>query len=206
MWLSCFAEGTVDMIMEMIIMLLKGLLLNVVITAIAAVVPLVLGILLSLLAGKAKVFASICSWLNIGCEAIAIPLLICVVYYLPGILFGFQSIDQFFYTRIAVEDMGRILSVVLVLGMAFFWYMPAKYNTAYSCVKNILYNGLGLISNLFKWSFVACVLSCTDLFRVALNFTVAKADIFPLLIALLITGIFLGVIALARAIIKQFVK
>ena len=68
--------------------------------------------------------------------------------------------------------------------MAFFWYMPAKYNQAYSCVKNILYNGLGLISNVFKWSTVAALLSYPDITTAAKQAFVTTYTITGVLVAL----------------------
>lgn len=51
--------------------------------------------------------------------------------------------------------------------ISFLGYMPTRYNSDYSLIKNIAVNGIGLVSSIFKWSFCASFVGTVEMLRVA---------------------------------------
>ncbi len=176
---------------EIIFGLMKGLLTNFGITFFSAIVPLIVGIPLSFVVKKSKVVGKIFGWVNIPFECICVPIFIFVGFYIPGFVLGIS--------------IPRIVPVIVALTMAYLLYMPSRYNQNCSFLKNTLYNGLGLISNLFKWSFVAKSIAVVEALSVTVDYT-SRGMFWSLIVTFLIAGAALLVIEVARTVIKQFMK
>ena len=188
---------------------LEGLQKNFIITACAVLIPLISGILLSLWVKKVPVIGKIASWANIAFKAISIPLLIMLIYYVPGYLLDepiFAEIDRYYYIEYDINDVGRFIPVVIALCITHLLYMPAKYNLSFSYSKNIIYNGLGLISNTFKWSLISSMILINDIVKMAKEMAAMKAMIGPMFLAFIVVGIILVILELSRALIKQLMK
>ena len=115
------------------------------------------------------------------------------------------------YWGFATLTGGKTLPMTLVtifcLILSFAGYMPARYTPEYSILKNILYHGLGMLSDIFKWSFTAHVIGFTGLYYFAniirrQTYRMMESFIIPLIISIVI----LLFIEIARRIIKQFMK
>lgn len=59
------------------------------------------------------------------------------------------------------------LSTNVINTLSFLGYMPTRYNSDYSLIKNIAVNGIGLVSSIFKWSFCASFVGTVEMLRVA---------------------------------------
>ena len=195
--------------MQYISYIIEGFTINLFTTAVAVVAPLIFGILLSIGAKKSSVIESVYNWLKIPFESLAIPVVIVMVFYIPALLFDipvFAKIDRFFYQNFDIQNSSRIIIVTVTMSIVYLWYMPGRYDRKYSFLRNTLYNGLGLVSSLFKWSFVASLLSVRDILGAALHLVAQKAILWPLFLAFVVTLVILGVIEIGRAFIKQFMK
>ena len=132
-----------------------------------------------------------------------------IICYLPSFALGytiFTEIDRFFFSLFGISDIGRIIPMFIVLSLAFLWYMPAKYNHEFSFIKNVLHNGLGLISNMFKWTFISSMLMIPDLLQNTRELVATKALVFPLIISFIIVSVIIGILEIGRVAIKQFME
>lgn len=184
--------------MEDILFLSRALIVNILITIFSSIIPLIIGILLSLLAKKSSIASKILGWLKIPFESICIPLFILVLFYLPSFIF-----DTRIFSSI---NFSNSLIMTIALSTAYLLYIPARYNPDFSFLKNTLLNSLGLISALFKWSFVAGFITINDMLLAARTLMASKYTIWPLIIAFLIVTTILVIIELAKTLIKQFMK
>lgn len=184
--------------MDDILFLSRALIVNILITIFSSIIPLFIGILLSLLAKKSSIASKIFGWLKIPFESICIPIFILVLFYLPSFIFE---------TRIfSSNNFSSSLIMTIALSTAYLLYIPARYNPNFSFLKNTLFNSLGLISALFKWSFVAGFIAINDMLFAARALMATKYNIWPLLITFLTISIILFIIELAKTLIKQFMK
>ena len=172
----------------------RGFTTNILITACAAFWPLVLGILLSLFVKKSTVVSAIVDAVNIPLESISVPLAMMALFYTLGRFFHIGNL--YVYTVI----------VVMALSLAYLFYMPTRYNEGYSFIKNILYNGLGLISWLFKWSFVASFVGVMDALGAARNLVARTYQFWPYTVVFLVAFGILFVIELLRFLVKKLIK
>ena len=173
-------------------MLFQGLGKNLIITFLSAIIPLTIGIVLSVLAGKIKMMDNIFSWISLPCEAICPVTLLVAVYF--NLLIVFPS------------SVLRIIFISLVFTIAFAGYMPARYNRSYSIGKNIIYNGLGLICAIFKWSFVLRFIGYTDLLGAANTIRSYSYRASWLWIPFFAAFVIVLVIEAVKRIVKQFMK
>ena len=82
----------------------------------------------------------------------------------------------------------------------------SKYIIKYTFFKNILYNGLGLIAAVFKWSFCVYLIGFTDLFQATRGIfgMTFKTDVFW--IPLVVFFVVLLVLETGRRLVKQLMK
>lgn len=178
--------------MEIGIELLEGFAHNLLITLLAALLPLGIGALLSFLASLGKVPAVICRWLSLPTESLCPPLLLFCLMYLPGMLLG-MSLPF------------REAIVIVGLAICFVGYMPARYETEVSFAKNLVCNGLDLVSQLLKWSFVARMLAVAEMSLAAERY-VAQGIVWPLIVALLLATVAIGVLEIGKRFAQTFMK
>ena len=126
--------------MHLIVGTVVGLFCDCSVAILAAIFPLILGIVLSVVVKKKPAFGKVASWFNVPFEAICIPIMLYVCYYLPNYIFGF-GIPGIFRIYIAgyVVDFGSMFLNSFVIGLAYLLYMPTRYNNNWSLIKNILY-------------------------------------------------------------------
>ncbi len=193
---------------ELFVDLIKGLGLNFIITVMAIIVPLVLGVAGSLLVKNKKALGKVFWYLDIPCRSVCIPLSLLFMYYLPGLtgIDIFHDIDKLMFRTLSIDGFSRTMLLVLILGFAFLWYMPAKYNHEFSLAKNILYNGIGLFSNVFKWSFVAGMIAIPDMLKITQIYVAKTYHFWPYIIPFLVVSFILLVIELVKVLIKHFMK
>ena len=182
--------------MKYVEMLLRGFGGNLLITAATVCLLLLPGILLTLLAKKVPIIGKIFGWLSIPFECICPIALILVLYYVVLTL-GFH------WGNIQVTG---FIAMILGLTIAYMGYMPARFVPEYSFLKNVLYNGLGMISAVFKWSFCAFVIGGQDILfyaRNVMNHTYRSGYYW---IPFLAAFACLIIVEIARRVIKQFMK
>ena len=177
-------------------MLLKGFGVNILITAATVCLLLIPGILLTFLAKKFPVIGKIFGWLSIPWECI------CPVAMIVWLSF----LDPTARIMLGEINIYRCLLVILSLILAYMGYMPARFVPEYSFLKNVLYNGFGMISAVFKWSFCAFIIGCPDLLHYARCVSITHYRYGIVLTALAASFVCLFVIELLRRIIKQFMK
>ena len=174
-----------------ILEVLQGLKINFWLTIVSFIVLLTIGIPLSLAVKKNDYSRKIFMWINIPFNCICIPIFF-LYYYLVHFAFGVVTVSRF-------------LIVVSAMIFAYLLYLPSKYNVSFSFVKNILYNSLGLLSILFKWSFVSMILVLSDGLEITMKLT-AVGLVTPSIFLLLITFILLLVIEIGRVLIRELMK
>lgn len=190
--------------MNEFLILLKGLLNNVLVTFLIVLLPLIIGSVLAIFQGKFKIIRAIFSWLSIFSECLC-PVLV-VLTYVDVFLYetGLYKVNVFAFKMDDIITPFWIM--VLALSACFVGYMPARYVESYSIFKNIAYNGLGLISTAFKWSFLGSLIGFVDLAKAAINLRNRTYSGWYILIALIIAVSILFVIELGRRAVKQFLK
>ena len=182
--------------MQYLELFLRGFGTNVLITILAAIVPITAGILLSLLARVNSKVSAVISAISIPFESILIPVAITICYY------ALIRIIHIGNARVL-----RTFLVVFVLALTHWLYMPARYNEHFSFLKNILYNSLGLLSSLFKWSFVSFTIGVADAFSASRNVYAITFDGFwSFWVTLLGAFCILFFVEIARWLIKTFMK
>ena len=177
--------------------LLEGGFNTLLITVLFSIGPLAVGIVLSFLASKFPVVGKIFGWLSLPFECISVPALLLVSFYTLGQLFGNWHIRMEIVTWIAI-------AITFTLGFA--GYMPARHVAEYTFFKNILYNGLGLVAAVFKWSFCVYLIGFTDLFQATRGIfgMTFKTDVFW--IPLVVFFEVLLVLETGRRLVKQLMK
>lgn len=193
---------------EFFVDLIKGLGLNFIITVMAIIVPLILGVAGSLLVKNQKTLGKVFWYLDIPCRSVCVPVALVLMYYLPGLAGTtiLRDIDILMFEKLSIDGFSKTMILILILGFAFLWYMPAKYNHEFSLAKNILYNGMGLFSNVFKWSFVAGMIVIPDMLKITQIYVAKTYSFLPYIIPFLVVSFILFVIELVRVLIKHFMK
>jgi len=174
---------------NMIVTLTEGLTQNLLITILSVIVPLGLGILFTYLASLNRTSNTVFSWVSLPFECIGPISLLFVNYYMG-----------FFRMR------SGLLIAVLTFSICFLGYMPARYRNTESLLKNCIYNGLGLLSTVFKWSFCASMIGVVEMQRAANMILTRTGDFTCLWIPLICAFLFLLLIEVGRRLVKQFMK
>lgn len=172
-------------------MLFEGYMMNILITVVACILPLAIGIPLTIPSKFSPTVSKILSFVSLPFECIS-PLL-------------FSAILLYFI----VPSTSRALMWVVfafALSTSFLLYMPAHFQPEYSMLKNILYNGLGLIQGIFLWSFTASFFGIRDLMRIASNLFALTFNGVGWVVPFVVAFATLFVIGLARRLIKNFMK
>ena len=162
---------------------------NLLITLLSIVFPLGLGILFTFLCGKNRTLEKVFHWVSLPFECICPIALMAVMYFM---VFPFMNSGLF--------------PIVLTFSLAFLGYMPARYNRSMSAGRNIAYNGLGLASAIYKWSFCVYIIGYRDLFAAA---NIVRSRIYigtVMLIPLAVSFVVIAIIEVARRIIKNGAK
>ena len=129
---------------------------NILITAVSCIIPLFVGIVVYCLLKtfENKTFSRIIRFPSIIFESVC-PLIVLFFVY-----FGIPYISRQLGFRIVLTPtMGTLIGFTI----CFIGYMPARYNSKDSLVKNWVVNSLGLFSTVLKWSFVSSVIGAPEL-------------------------------------------
>ena len=181
--------------LDIIKVLLEGFGNSLLITVLSVIFPLIIGTIIIIFSSKFKVVNSIFGWLSVPFECLC-PIFLCTaIYFLIPM-------------KIIPYDIWYLIITVFVLSLCFMGYMPARCVQSYSAIKNILYNGIGLVRNIFMWSlFVSgCTMANTDLFKATSRIISYSYNTIYWLIPLLVSIVILFIFELARRLIKQFMK
>ena len=169
--------------------ILKGFGTNFLLTLLSIIFPLGLGILFTFLCSKNRTLAKVFHWVSLPFECICPVALMGAMYF-----FVFSNLDS------------GLFPIVLTFNLAFLGYMPARYDRSMSAGRNIAYNGLGLVSAVYKWSFCVCIIAYIDLFYAA---NIVRSRIYQgivMLIPLAVSFVVIAVIEVLRRIIKNGAK
>ncbi len=162
----------------------EGFVNNLLVTLLSLILPLGIGVLFSFFSGLNKTVGKIFSWLSLIFEIFCpIVLMLCFYFFIPSL--------------------NPMLAVVFALSISFLGYMPARYIYEKSFLYNILYNGLGLISSIFKWSLCAGYVGYMDVLKAAELLRGRTFDSVYLIYPLVISVVFLLFIELLKRIVKN---
>lgn len=174
---------------------LEGLINTLIIIVCSSVIPLCSGLLFTFLSSINKVTYSIFNWLSFPTEILCPAATLLLMYYASGSLFDF--FDNVF---------PRVAYVIVAFSICFVSYMPAHYNKDSSLMKNMLYNGFGLLGTITKWSCLAGYIAVTDLVNAAQKMFSRTYDRSSMLIAFAVLTVLIAVPELAKRLVKQFIK
>ena len=169
--------------------IIQGLINTILIVICSSVIPFITGLIFNLIASKSSVANNIFSWLSLPLEIICPVIFLIIIYY-----------------TIPSGDISTVFIASAVFSIIFAGYMPARFSPSFSFGKNILYNGLGLVSSIFKWSFCVGYIGCMDLLKATQMIFARTYDYRYIWIPLVfVTGVLL-VIEVGRRLVKQFMK
>ncbi len=171
--------------------LLKGFAGNLLITVLSFIFPFIIGTVFNILANKFKLADTISNWISLPIEILCPVTLFPLCYF---VLFP------------SGKKIVSFLIIIIVMTITHLGYMPARHNKDKSILYNILYNGLGLISSLFKWSFCVGIINVMDILEVASVYLSRTYNSSYYWIPVIASTLTLFVIETARKLIKQFVK
>ncbi len=177
---------------EMLLLLGEGLLESLKIVLLSSILPLIVGIGLTCLARTHKITSKVLTCVSFPTEALCIPVLMVTLFYVPSLVLDF--------------NLGRAWTVVIALSLGLLMYMPSRHVDEYSLPKNLLYNGLGLISSVVKWSCVAGFVGVMDFLKASEMLMSRTYDPLYLLVPFLVLLVIVGVLEAARAAVKAFMK
>lgn len=175
--------------------IMQGLLNTFLIVLFSCILPLSLGGVFTLISSKSSAAAKIFHWLSLPFECITPTLLLTLLYFLPISL----------HHRLFGTHTG-IFIIALTLSVSFIGYMPARYRADFSFLKNLLYNGCGLMCALIKWSTIAGFVAILDLFKTAQNIVAAGYIFTPYIFAFIFYFAIVLIFELAKRLINQFMR
>jgi len=168
---------------------LKGLLNNFIITIGSSVVPMIVGVLSYLYCRKKASVPKYIRLLGIVFESFC-PII--VIVFLIYKFFGSTILASF-----------PIWIAITGFTISFLGYMLTRYNSDYSLAKNIVVNGIGLFSTVFKWSFLARSIGVVEMlgaFNMQVKTTYRTGSIW---IVLIVSFIVIFILELMKYIAKE---
>lgn len=131
--------------------LFQGLLNNILITIGSCLLPMIVGIAAYFICSRNESLIKLAHLCGVFFESFCPVITILLMYYCI-----------FAQTRLS-----GIWVCIIGFTISFLGYMPTRYNSDYSLIKNIAVNGIGLVSSIFKWSFCASFVGTVEMLRVA---------------------------------------
>ncbi len=171
-------------------LILEGLTKNLLITLLSIQLPLGVGILLTVFANMNRTVAKVFSWISLPAECLCPIVVLSAVYFNSGLR---NAAEMFIFSA-------------LIFSFCFIGYMPARHYEGYSFLKNILYNGLGLLSSVYKWSFCVGFIGMMDLLRAAQVAGSREYSGAPYWIVLAISVVILLIVETGRRFVKNLMK
>ena len=178
--------------MDVILLWFEGLSRNLLITALSAIIPLGLGVLFTFFASRNRIAETVFSWMSLPSECVCPVLTMLVLYYQVLADLGI--------------DVSAIAAAVIAFTCCFSFYMPARFVRSDSFLKNVLVNGLGLLSSLFKWSFCVSFIGIVDMLKVASMMGNKAYNYWYYVIPFMVCLIIVGCLEAGKRLIKQFMK
>lgn len=130
--------------------LLKGLFNTAIITVVSCIIPGIIGVVFNSKAENNNSLQAVGKVVgNVFNSFSIIPLLCCLFYVV-------------FKTSV-----NAVIISCIAFSLAYIGYMPAHYNQHDSVQKNIVVNGIGMVSSILKWSPCVAFIGCNDLFSSA---------------------------------------
>ena len=173
-------------------MFLEGLGNDLLIVSLSAIFPLMVGIGLTTLLHftRRTPVPKIFRYLAIFTEGLAPTVILLICYF-----------------EILLNAPG-VVGAVVALSVCFAGYMVFRYDERDSLLKNILVNGIGLVADLFKWSFsILGYVAIVDITRAANLYRCTTYSMWtPFLLLLVITFAILAFLYLVRQICKDVIK
>ena len=169
--------------------LFSGLFMNVLFSVITCIFPLIIGIALTLICRKCRV----------------LPKIVRIVGSLFEVLCPIVVIFMAFYLLNLPRQLATFI-ILIPFSFCFMGYMLIHYNEQYSAIKNIVVNGLGLFSTVFKWSFVLRCVGISEALTVAERFASGSYNLNCFWLLLFASAAILIVVEVGRAIAREFMK
>ncbi|MBQ6946423.1 MAG: hypothetical protein IJN42_00095 [Clostridia bacterium] len=174
--------------MNAVKILLEGWGNNFLITFVSMIFPLLIGLAAYLLTKYFPILGKVFHWLSLPFECLC-PVVLLLVYFF-----------------VVFPEMNATILVIIVMSLCYLGYMPARFNSDFSFLKNFLYHGLGLFSSIYKWSFCVGYVGTMDLLRASNMLRNNSYEPGWVLIALFGSLAVLLVAELGKRLIHQFMK
>lgn len=168
----------------------EGLLNNLLITGGSCILPLIVGVVSYFLCDKNKQLSKLAHFCGMFFESFC-PLLTITVMY-------FCVLSELYLNPMVICIVGFAIS--------FIGYMPTKYNCEYSLYKNIAVHGLGLVSVVFKWSFVARFVGFNEMLGYAYMQRARTYESYYLWIPFVISFGIIFILEIMRFLVKENMK
>ena len=175
--------------------IIEGLSNNILLTALAFIMPWVLGCLMSILFSTTKkldFIRKIFQIISLGFESLCPLITILVLFYVVG-------------SSVRFSNAGFVFAA-LGLAISFIGYMPRRYDPQNSIMKNLLVNSIGLMSNIFKWSFCASIIGVMEMARAASNIAAHTCEYGTYFIVFAISFVVILTLELTRYLLKEYLK
>lgn len=167
----------------------KGLLNNFIITIGSCVVPMIVGVLSYLYCRKKATVPKYIRFLGIVFESFSPILTIMMLGY-------------FIFGR-AIPSVGPMAIAIIGFSISFLGYMLTRYNSDYSLTKNIVVNGIGLFSTVFKWSFLASSLGVVEMLGAFKQYESMRYTLEPFWIVFIVSFIVIFILEFMKYIAKE---
>lgn len=175
---------------ESIKLVFQGSMTNILITVFSCILPLIAGVAINYLCSQSKEMSTVSKLGGILFESICPPIMLIAIYF---IVFGRGNVNSTF-------------ACILGFNICFIGYIPAHYNENYSFKKNTIVNGIGLVSNIFKWSFISYIIGGRDILRNTMMFLQSFSKPFiPILLASIVSFSILFILKMAKFIAEQII-
>ncbi len=125
-------------------MFFEGILTSLTLVGLSVILPLICGIGFTVLMHftRKNIIHRVVRYLAVFTECLAPSCLVVFIYYMVA----------------RTMDIEPFITVVATLSLSLLLYMPHRYESRDSLLKNIIVNSLGLIISAFKWSLAICSL------------------------------------------------
>lgn len=169
---------------------MSGVLTTLLIVFISSIIPILVGIASKFVIKQNEQLIGLSKIAGTFFESISPIVLLCSLYFCVFARSGMPSI------------------VVSCIGfsLCFLGYIPYRLNSENSLGKDIVVNTVGLIAELFKWSFCVNIIGVFDAFGTIRMLMARTYEYYPMLILLLFTLIVIFALNIIKLVLEERMK
>lgn len=168
----------------------EGLLNNLLITGGSCILPLMVGVASYFLCDKNKQLSKLAHFCGMFFESLC-PLLTIVVLY---------------FCVLGNVGLNPLIICIIGFSISFVGYMPARFSMDDSLLKNLAVNGIGLVSAVFKWSFVTRFIGFNEMLGYAYMQHARTYESYYLWIPFVISFGIIFILEIMRFVVKENMK